>query len=247
MKIHLLQEGGKGLSLVYRRIDSNVLLPLPSPLPLWYCWWAPPQAVWMSRHFRAGLTPLLYDVHRRSNTQQGTDLSLLVSTSLNLSSPPFFSLPPLPGRWYDEYADVRPEFLHRPNELPPAPPLLRPTHIFQSNLSPSLASVLSCSLERSFPELSWWSEMGYWASLASSQQSNWWSVSFLPLELVPGFLRQKKRVHCTLQFTQWVVMTNLFYTPCPLSWDQGPALCSVSTKKSFNCSCSQVKHVKFHT
>ena len=29
------QEGGKGLSLVYRRIDSNVLLPLPSPLPLW--------------------------------------------------------------------------------------------------------------------------------------------------------------------------------------------------------------------
>jgi len=32
--LHKIQEGGEGLSLVYRRIDSNVLLPLPSPLPL---------------------------------------------------------------------------------------------------------------------------------------------------------------------------------------------------------------------
>jgi len=32
--LHKIQDGGKGLSLVYRRIDSTVLLPLPSPLPL---------------------------------------------------------------------------------------------------------------------------------------------------------------------------------------------------------------------
>ena len=30
---HVFQDDGKGLSLVYRRIDSTVLLPLPSPTP----------------------------------------------------------------------------------------------------------------------------------------------------------------------------------------------------------------------
>ena len=101
--------------------------------------------------------------HCTSQNTQGGDLSLLVSASLSLSSPPFLFTPSLPSaaRWYDEYADVRPEFLHRPNELPPA-------RIFQSNLSPSLASAaLFCSFKRSFTELSWWSEMGWQASLAS--------------------------------------------------------------------------------
>ena len=112
----------------------------------------------MRRHFRKGPTlavvPPLYDmpiaqIHRSFRPQY------IRINFLNLSLPPFFThLPPL-GCLRGDMMNM--QMSDRSSCIGPMsclPPLLRPTHIFQSNLSPSLALVLSCFFERSFPELS---------------------------------------------------------------------------------------------
>ena len=161
----------------------------------------------MRRHFRKRPNPCCCTMFKYR--EQTLVLTLLVSTSFEYFFTSLFScLPPLAGDMMNMQMSDRSSCIGPMSCL--QPPLLRPAHILQSNLSPSLASALSCSLERSFPELSWWSECVASQSkvmirkfLASSSLS-----FFASCNLLKGLRRTLQVISSTDHF-QWVSLLAL--------------------------------------